>query len=181
MSDKAEAACALATIQLIVAVPKTRPTDADVDGFLAAIEPAVRRADAIRLDGLMRAASGELPVLWGTSIVGYGQLPYADSRGKETTWPIIAFAPRKAELVLYVESALEAELFNALGPHRRGVSCLYLKRLSDVDDVALRALFDRSVERSREDAVRRGEHRSTQSARPQRQRSSSTRQAKREA
>lgn len=138
-----------------MAEPKTRPTDADVDAHLAAITPQARQADAIRLDGLMRRASGERPVLWGASIIGYGALPYADRRGKQTTWPMIAFAPRKAELVLYVENAVEEELFEALGPHRRGVSCLYLKRLAGVSDEALLALLERSVERSRSDAARR--------------------------
>lgn len=138
-----------------MAEPKTRPTNADVAAYLASLQPAARSADAIRLDGLMQAASGERPVLWGTSIVGYGEIPYPDSRGKEMTWPIIAFAPRKSELVLYVESAIDEKLFTALGPHRRGVSCLYLKRLTNVDDATLRALLEASIERSLRDAATR--------------------------
>lgn len=132
-----------------MAEPKTRPTDASVEDFLAAISHEGRRADARALDSMLQAASGELPVLWGTSIVGYGAVDQAGSRGQPRSWPVIAFSPRKSELVLYLNTAIDSSLFDHLGPHRRGVGCLYLKRLADVDDQALRHLLDRSIELAR--------------------------------
>lgn len=129
-----------------MAEPKTRPTDADPDAFLAAIPNARRRADALDVDRLMRRISGEPPVIWGTSIVGYGELVHRNAKGKEMNWPVIAFAPRSTELVLYLNTTIEAERFAELGPHRRGVGCLYIKRLADVDAGVLAQLVERSVE-----------------------------------
>lgn len=128
-----------------MAEPKTRPTDASVDDFLAAVPSAQRRTDALAVAGLLAEVTGEPPVLWGTSIVGFGERAYPGSRGKTTTWPLVGFSPRKAELVLYLNTALPDELFAGLGPHRRGVGCLYLKQLSDVDETSLRTLLERSV------------------------------------
>jgi hypothetical protein len=128
-----------------VAEPKTRPTDADVGQFLAAVPDERRRADAMAVDALMRAVTGEQPVVWGTSMVGYGSIE-RPGRGGRVSWPVIAFAPRRTELVLYLSTEIEPERFDALGPHRRGVGCLYLKRLQDVDQDVLRGLVERSVE-----------------------------------
>lgn len=132
-----------------MAEPKTRPTDASVEDFLAAIPHDGRRADARALDSMLRAATGELPVLWGASIVGYGAVDQPGSGGRTRSWPVISFSPRKSELVLYLNTAIDSSLFDQLGPHRRGVGCLYLKRLADVDDQALRQLLDRSIELAR--------------------------------
>ena len=129
-----------------MASPKTQPTDADPEAFLAAVPHPQRRADAGAVDTLMREVTGEPPVIWGTSIVGYGAIAYPGSGGRTTPWPIVAFAPRKTELVLYLNTELPSELFEGLGPHGRGVGCLYLKKLSDVDLTALRTLVERSVE-----------------------------------
>lgn len=126
--------------------PKTRPTDASVADFLGAVANEQRRADGMALDEMLREASGQAPVMWGASMVGYGELTYAGSRGKQATWPVIAFSPRKTEFVLYLNTAVEEALFERLGLHRRGVGCLYLKRLSDIDRDGLRAIVDRSIE-----------------------------------
>ena len=128
-----------------MADPKTRPTDASVTEFLASIPHDGRRADAVAVDKLLREVSGEKPVMWGGSIVGYGEITYSNGRGKQSPWPVIAFAPRKTHLVLYINTGIEPALFQSLGPHRRGVGCLYLKHLSDVDAEALRTLLDRSI------------------------------------
>lgn len=125
--------------------PKTRPTDASVDDFLARVPHEGRRADAGAVAALMGEVTGEPPVMWGTSIVGFGALDHHGSRGATVAWPVIGFAPRRTELVLYLDTELEPGLFEALGPHRRGVGCLYLKRLADIDEAALRALVERSV------------------------------------
>ena len=129
-----------------MAPPKTGPTDANVEEFLAAVPHTQRRTDAAVVEAMMREATDEQPVIWGTSIVGYGAIDYPGSRGNLASWPIIAFAPRKTELVLYLNTELDPALFDGLGPHRRGVGCLYIKRLSDVDHGVLRTLIERSVE-----------------------------------
>lgn len=122
--------------------PKTRPTDADVDAFLAAVPDPQRRADALAVAALMREVSGELPVLWGTSIVGYGG--YDGPTGR---WPIVAFSPRKSDLVLYLMDGFDGrdEILSRLGKHRTGRACLYLRRLADTDPAVLRELVTRSV------------------------------------
>lgn len=84
-----------------MAEPKTRPTDASVDEFLDAVPHERRRSDARAVDAMLQAASGEPPVMWGTSIVGYGAVIYQGSRGEPRTWPVVGFSPRKTELVLY--------------------------------------------------------------------------------
>jgi hypothetical protein len=132
-----------------MAQPKTRPTDADVAQFLAAVPSESRRADASAIAAMMGEVTGEPAVLWGTSIVGYGALAHPGSRGKQATWPVIAFAVRKTEIVLYLNTELDLALFDGLGPHRRGVGCLYLKRLADIDRTVLHALLARSVELAR--------------------------------
>jgi hypothetical protein len=129
-----------------MAEPKTRPTDANVDDFLDAVANERRRSDARAVDAMMRAATGEPPVIWGTSIVGYGSHLFDGSGGRQTLWPVIAFSPRKTELVLYLDTAIDDAAFEPLGPHRRGVGCLYIKRLDDVDREVLDALIRRTVE-----------------------------------
>ena len=132
-----------------MAEPKTRPTDASVDEFLDAVSNERRRSDARAVDAMLQSATGEAPVMWGTSIVGYGALTYQGSRGEQRTWPVVGFSPRKTELVLYLNTEIEAEAFTALGPHRRGVGCLYIKRLDDIDRAVLDGLVRRSVELAR--------------------------------
>jgi len=90
----------------------------------------------------MREVTGEPAVVWGTAIVGYGAIAHQGSRVKQATWPVVAFAPRRTELVLYLNTELEAALFEALGPHRRGVGCLYVKQLADVDSTLLRRVIE---------------------------------------
>lgn len=128
-----------------MAEPKTKPTDADVGEFLAAIAHDRRRADATAVSALMQDVTGEEPVVWGTSIVGFGSIVTPRDRGASTPWPIVAFAPRATELVLYLNTTIEPEWFDELGPHRRGVGCVYVKRLDALDLDVLRRLIERSV------------------------------------
>jgi len=128
--------------------PLTRPTDADVEAFLASIPDEQRRADARQVCALMQEVTGEPPVLWGSSIVGFGSYHYRYASGHEGDAPLVGFAPRKQQLVLYLiggfESRHQATLAR-LGSYTTGKGCLYLKRLADVDQDALRELIDRSV------------------------------------
>ena len=126
---------------------KTRPGPGDVDAFLAALEDPAQRADSAELVAMLRAATGSEPVLWGGSIVGFGQYHYRYDSGLEGDAPRIGFSPRKRELVLYLAPGFEARdaLLASLGRHRTGKACLYVKRLADVGRSALEALVAASV------------------------------------
>src|SRR5512133_1320575 len=124
------------------------PTDADVDVYLDALPDARRRPEARTLAGLMADVTGERPVMWGPSIVGFGTYHYRYASGREGDSPVAAFAPRAREHVVYLVSGFEdryAKDVAALGPHRTGKGCLYLKSLDGVDLDVLRRLVDRSM------------------------------------
>lgn len=134
-----------------MSTPKTVPTKASVPDFLAAVPDARRRADAQVVCDLMAQITGEPPVLWGTAIVGFGELPLTITSGKEVAWPEVAFAPRKAATVIYLMEGFEqrADLLDRLGPHSTGKVCLYLKRLDEVDLAVLAELITATVEAGR--------------------------------
>jgi hypothetical protein len=119
-----------------MAEPKTQRTKVSVAQFIAAVEDDTRRTDAKAVDKIMREISGEKPAMWGPTIIGYGE--YEGPTGK---WPRIGFSPRKANLVLYLMDGYEKEpLMKKLGKHKTGRSCLYINKLSDVDDSVLRKI-----------------------------------------
>jgi hypothetical protein len=125
---------------------KTQPTDADVDAFIAAIPDARRREDCAAVCRMMAEETGERPRMWGSSIVGFGtrRLTYAD--GRQADWMALGFAPRKANLTLYLMDGFDGyrDLLVRLGKHSTGRSCLNVKRLSDVDADVLREMVRRS-------------------------------------
>lgn len=128
--------------------PVTVPTGASVDNFLAAVPDDRRRADAERLCALLGEVTGEAPVMWGPSIVGFGTYRYTYAGGRTGDWPLVGFSPRKQQLVVYLVGGYEERypsVLARLGPHKTGKGCLYLKRLDDVDESALRELVDRTV------------------------------------
>lgn len=126
---------------------KTKPTMISVEDFLDGVTDASKKADALALIDLMRKATGEKPVMWGPSIIGFGSYHYRYESGREGDSPIVGFSPRKSALVLYIVPGFrEAEpLLAKLGKHTTGKSCLYVKRLADVDLGILRQLVDQSV------------------------------------
>ena len=124
-----------------MAEPKTQPADASVEAFLAAVEPARRREEGRILCALMHEVTGEAPVMWGPSIVGFGRYANVTANGKSADWPRMGFSPRKAALTLYLASTPATEVMLArLGPHTTSVACLYIKRLDQVDIAVLRDL-----------------------------------------
>lgn len=129
---------------------KTQATKASVEGFVAKIKDEERHQDCETLMKLMRKATGEKPVLWG-SIVGFGRFHYVYESGREGDWFRMGFANRKPELVLYVMDGLEpyAAQLAKLGRHRMGKSCLYLRRLADVDRKVLERILTTSARRIR--------------------------------
>lgn len=122
---------------------KTRPTDADPHGFIEALEHPVRRADGFLLLKMMREASGEPPVLWGPTIIGFGAYHYRYASGREGDAAAIGFSPRKSSLSLYGMTAdpASAEQLARLGKHKVGAACLYVNTLADVDLEVLRGLM----------------------------------------
>ncbi|SDD98863.1 DUF1801 domain-containing protein [Rhodococcus tukisamuensis] len=130
---------------------KTGPTDASVDEFLGALTDPAKRTDSERLVEMMQAATGEPPVLWGSSIIGFGSRHYRYASGHEGDTALIGFSPRAAALTLYLSLDHDefAATFDRLGKHKLGKSCLYVKRLADVDETALGALIEASVAAAR--------------------------------
>jgi hypothetical protein len=131
-----------------MAETKTRPTPQSVEEFIAAVEHPGRREDATALVALMEAETGEKATMWGSSIVGFGRYHYRYDSGHEGDACLVGFSPRKANLVLYVaaEEAQRADMLRRLGKHRSGAGCVYVNRLSDVDEAVVREMTRTSVE-----------------------------------
>ena len=127
---------------------KTQPNDQSVDTFIDSITDERRREDCRIVRRMMEEITGEEPVMWGDSIVGFGRYHYTYASGREGDWFTAGFAPRKQALTVYIMSGFPRhdELMSRLGKYTTGRSCLYLKRLSDVDLDVLRELIAASVE-----------------------------------
>jgi len=118
---------------------KTKPTRASVDRFINAVKDEQTRRDCKRLIEIMKAVSGEAPTMWGPAIVGFGQYHYKYASGREGDSLRIGFSPRKTNISVYMLGGLslaEAAL-KKLGKFKTGGGCLYIKRLSDVDETQL--------------------------------------------
>lgn len=126
---------------------KTKPTAVSVDAFIEAQPDPEVRKDLRTIIKLMSAATKEKPEMWGPSIVGFGRLHMKYASGRELDWMLCGFSPRKANISIYLMDGYEerAELLDRLGKHKIGKSCLYVKRLSDVDLTVLKELIDASV------------------------------------
>jgi len=134
-----------------MAETKTRPTGASVEDYLAARGSAQQRDDCRELITLLSSATRQPPRMWGPSIVGFGRYRYKYDSGHEGESARMAFSPRAKELVVYIMPGFEPfpELMARLGKYRTGKSCLYIKRLADVDEEALEALAGASLEHMR--------------------------------
>lgn len=134
-----------------MAQTKTRPTDASVDEYLSARADAAQQEDCRTIMALCKRVTKEAPKMWGPSIVGFGSYSYRYESGHSGRAPLVGFAVRGKELVVYLlmDSAAQAALLARLGKHRRGKVCLYLKRLADLDVKVLEALVAGSVEEVR--------------------------------
>ena len=127
---------------------KTRKTDASVIEFLESVPNERRRQDGFAVLELMREVTGEEPVMWGSSIVGFGSYCYKYASGRQGEWPLVAFSPRKQSLTLYIMDGFDGydSLLDGLGKHRTGKACLYINKLEDVDEGPLRELVTQSVD-----------------------------------
>ena len=127
---------------------KTKLNDANVEEFLNSVENETRRNDGLTILQIMKDITGEEPKMWGSSIVGFGTYHYVYASGREGDWPIVGFSPRKQSMTLYIMPGFDryADLMSRLGKHKTGKSCLYINRLTDVDEEVLVELITESVQ-----------------------------------
>lgn len=130
-----------------MAEPKTKPTKQSVAAFLTKVADATKREDAKTLIAMMKDATKQEPVMWGTSIIGFGTYRYKYASGREGDWPIVGLSPRKQNLTVYIMPGFDEfeDLLAKLGKHSTGSSCLYIKRLADIDVPTLKKIVVKSV------------------------------------
>jgi len=126
---------------------KTKPTTRSVELFLDDLIPEQRKKDSWTLYLLMEKITGSQGVLWGTSIIGFGDYHYKYASGREGDWFLTGFSPRKNALTLYLMCDISHESidFSTLGKHKKGKGCLYIKRLDDLDLKALEDIIKTSI------------------------------------
>ena len=126
---------------------KTKKNTASVEKFLNNVADEQRRKDCFSLVDIMKGATKAEPAMWGTSIVGFGHRRYKYESGRELEWFLVGFSPRKQDLTLYIMGGLERypSLMKKLGKHKTGKSCLYIKKLEDVDLTTLKQLIKQSL------------------------------------
>jgi uncharacterized protein DUF1801 len=126
---------------------KTRVNDASVADFLSSVADEQKQKDSFEILKIMKKVTGEEPKMWGSSIVGFGSYHYKGASGREGDWMQIGFSPRKQNITLYIIPGFERHpgLMNKLGKYTTGKSCLYVKRLSDVDVAVLKELITESL------------------------------------
>ncbi len=123
---------------------KTKATKESVTKFLKSIQPKEKQLDGLALLKLFKTITGEKPVMWGTSIVGFGKYHYkSDRSAQEGDWFHVGFSPRKQNLTLYILAwkMPDSKLLPKLGKYKKGGGCLYINRLSDVDEKVLAKLI----------------------------------------
>lgn len=130
---------------------KTVPTNESVEAFLGSVSDERRRRDCHELLKLMKQITGEKPVMWGSSIVGFGSYRYRYAGGRAGDWLVTGFSPRKQNLTLYIMDGFDRHhgLLKKLGKHKLGKCCLYLNSLSDIDVNTLKKLIEQSVRQVR--------------------------------
>jgi len=126
---------------------KTRRNKGNVEAFLNNVPDEGKRQDSFTILELMRQVTGREPEMWGDSIVGFGSYHYKYKSGREGDWFLTGFSPRKQNLTLYIMSGFDDydQLLNKLGKYSTGKSCLYIKKVEDVDTDVLKQLIKKSV------------------------------------
>ena len=127
---------------------KSKPTGASVEDYIATRGSEQQRSDCRDLMALLKKATRQAPYMWGPSIVGFGSYQYTYESGRTGEAPLAGFAIRGRELVVYLacEEDEQKSLLSKLGPHKMGKSCLYFKRLADLDRSVLEKLVAGSIE-----------------------------------
>lgn len=124
---------------------KTKVNDASVTDFLNKIADEGTRTDCFEILKMMQQATAAEPKMWGTSIVGFGDIHYVYESGREGDWFKLGFSPRKANLTLYSMGGFPADQLQKLGKFKMGKGCLYIKSLKDIDVKVLRSMLKQSA------------------------------------
>jgi hypothetical protein len=132
---------------------KTKEIEASIEEFLNSVDDEERRTDSFKVLDMFKRITGEEPKMWGPSIVGFGSRVLKYDSGRELDWMLTGFSPRKGNLTLYIIDgfAKHVDLMARLGKHKTGKSCLYVKKLSDIDQSVLEELILESI-----DYIKRG-------------------------
>lgn len=127
---------------------KTKPTNQKAEDFLNTIGNEEKRKDAFKLLDIMKEVTGEEPLMWGPSIIGFGSYHYKYASGREADWMLTGFSPRKNNLTVYIMQGFDRydQYLAKIGKHKTGKSCLYVKSLDDLDLDVLKSLITESVE-----------------------------------
>ena len=128
---------------------KTQPTSASVEEFLNKVEKEQKRKDSFEIAAMMETLTGKKPVMWGDSIVGFGQFRYKTKSGCEDNWFTCGFSPRKSNISLYLmgcDIKQSQDLLDQLGKHKTGVGCLYINKLADINTEVLKKIIKRTIE-----------------------------------
>jgi hypothetical protein len=127
---------------------KTKPNNQNVDEFLNQVVDEKKRQDSYEILRLMKEATNLEPKMWGDSMIGFGSYHYKYKSGHDGDTFLTGFSPRKQNMTIYIMSGFELydELLNKLGKYTTGKSCLYIKRLEDVDPGILKELVRQSVQ-----------------------------------
>jgi hypothetical protein len=130
---------------------KTQKTKIEVKDFLNTVKDEVKRADSFEILKMMEAATGDKPKMWGTAIIGYGDVRLKYESGRELDWFKIGFSPRKQNLTLYILNSSEEQmaLLKKLGKHTTGKGCLYINQLADVDTSVLKKIIEHKAKKKR--------------------------------
>ena len=136
---------------------KTKPGKASVTAFVNGIEDKQKRSDVKKIAAMMREATGSRATMWGSSIIGFGSYHYKYASGREGDFMVTGLSPRKQALTVYIMPGFGRfeSLMAKLGKYKTGKSCLYIKRLSDVDEQVLKRLIVGSVKYMRQNYVTR--------------------------
>lgn len=133
-----------------MAEQKTKPHDGDVTAFIEALSDQQQRLDCHTLAAMMTKVTREKPILWGGAIIGFGSYHYRYASGHEGDAPCLAFSPRKGKISLYLVCDLDpmTAYLERLGRYTRGKGCLYVKKLSDIDQTVLEEMMAAALVRS---------------------------------
>ena len=126
---------------------KTKPTEINIEDFLATVHDEAKRKDSFAIHQLMQEVSGDQGQMWGGAIAGYGHYHYKYESGRENDWFQIGFSPRKQNISLYFMGGFSqfTTLLHQLGKHKTSKGCLYINKLADVDVAVLKQLMQESI------------------------------------
>jgi hypothetical protein len=126
---------------------KTKRSEASVESFLKTLSDSQQQTDSRTIVGMMQKISGDPPKMWGPAIIGFGNMTLKYDSGRELEWMKIGFSPRKANLTLYGVLSGNEKLSEKLGKFTTGKGCLYIKKLTDVDQKVLEKMIAASLKK----------------------------------